>query len=162
MEKEYHVNVHARVQRAAARINGEEISLQDALDIIETKPDPPYPRLEALLTTASKYPVAAIGVMVSIAAIVVGMVVTLAIAVIGGMFVMYGTMNQTTAKLDTVIKALDEAKTEQKVMRTYTASTLSRQNFMVGLMTRDQQKAISEYDKGNPVVNPKPDESRSQ
>ena len=158
MEAQKELNVNAgtrRAQQAANRSNGGGISLQEALEVIETQPEPPYPPLEAILTTARKYPLTAIAIMVSIAALVVGAVVTLAISVIGGMFLMYGTMNQNTAQLATISKQLEENKTEQKVMRTYTASTLSRQNFMVGLLTRDQQRAISEYDKNNPINQPK-------
>lgn len=148
------VDAHARAQRASERVrsNGR---LQDVAHISEPSTDTPFPRLEAVLASAIKNPYAAIAAMIAVASLIVTAIVGVAASMFAAVFIMYGTMNQTTAKLDTVIKQLDENKTEAKVMRTYTASTLSRQNFMVGLMTRDQQRAVAEYDKNNPVNPPK-------
>lgn len=154
MANEYIVNASIRRQRAAERVNGDTDNLQGIFHVAETETDETFPRLEAFLMTLRKNPYAAIGVMIAIATLVITALSAVAVSMFAAIFMMYGTMNQSTAKLDVVIKTLDEAKTEQKVMRTYTASTLSRQNFMVGLMSRDQQKAVAEYDRNNPINPP--------
>src|SRR5262249_24043049 len=90
-------------------------------------------------------------IIVSIASVVIIAITTLSVSVIGSVFIMYGKMNTIEAKQETIIQRLDKQYNEDKLTRTYNATVLSRQNYMVGLMDGKQQQKMTEYDKANPV-----------
>lgn len=103
---------------------------------------------------AKRNPYAMLTVIVSIATVVIICVTTLSVAIIGGMFIMYGEMKGIRADSAAISKMLDKRETEDKVTRTYTASVLARQDFMVGLMTAKQQTQVNSYDRSNPIRRP--------
>lgn len=114
------------------------------------------------MTVAQKYPYAAIGVMISIAALVISAVTVLSVSVIGGMFLMYGEMRQNTATMKenqaTMVQILNKQQIienrqidDGKVMRAYEAANGKQNEFMIGLMSRDNQRTMFEYKRANPL-----------
>jgi len=106
------------------------------------------------------YPYTAVGIIVSVAGLIVLLLTTLSVSVIGSLFSMNGTMHDIKAQQTLIIQRQEAAYVEQineaKVARTYATADLARTNFMVGLMTPRQQAAVSLYDKANPLP-PMPD-----
>ena len=101
--------------------------------------------------TAKKSPYAMLTIIVSIASVIIIAVTTLSVSVIGSVFVMYGKMNTLETQQTVIIEQLNENKSELKVLRTYEASVLSRQNYAVGLMGKGQQERMNAYDRSNPI-----------
>lgn len=122
------------------------------------RPDEPFPYLENIMVAAKKYPYAAIGVMISIAAVVISAVTVLAVSIGGGMFLMYGEMKANTALLKTSLDQQVAIEGQVKVVKTIAQATLARQDFMTGLMTKEQQERVNAYDRTNPRT-PAPEES---
>src|SRR5215813_639337 len=129
------------VQPDASR-NGQTSAkpLQESLDTA-------FPYLERIGMVAKKNPYAMLTIIVSIASVVIIAITTLSVSVIGSVFIMYGKMNTIEAKQETIIQRLDKQDNEDKLTRTYNATVLSRQNYMVGLMDGKQQQKMTEYDK---------------
>jgi len=123
------------------------------------------------LSAAKQYPYAAIGVMISIAGIVMAAVTVLAVSVIGGMFLMYGEMKQNTATMKenqaTMVQILNKQQTienrqidDGNIMRAYEAANGKRIEFMVGLMSPDKQRAMNQYNQANPLPQAAPKQSK--
>lgn len=108
------------------------------------------------MSAADKHPYVVVGIIVSVVGIVMAALMTIAITVIGGMFSMYGTMREMQAQQAVIIKQQADYANDIKVLRTYEASVLSRQNFIAGLMTPEDQKRLAEFDRANPIPNPPP------
>lgn len=110
---------------------------------------------------ARKHPYAMLAAMISIASIVVVAVTTVAVSIFGGMFLMYGTMRDIQANQAVIIDQQVKVEGQVSVVKTYSASILGRQDFMIGLMTKEQQERVNAYDRANPRVL-LPDEVRKQ
>lgn len=105
------------------------------------------------MNAADRHPYVAVGIIVSVVGIVMAALMTIAITVIGGMFSMYGTMRAMQTQQETIIKQQADYANDIKVLRTYEASVLSRQNFIAGLMSPTEQKRLGEFDRANPIIN---------
>jgi hypothetical protein len=118
-------------------------------------PDEPFPYLEDAMVAIRKYPYAALGAMISIAAVVISAVTVLAVSVIGGMFLMYGQMKETTATqalLLTRFEQFDQQhRSDYNALRAYASADLSRTNFLVGLMSAEKQEQANSYDRTHPM-----------
>ena len=122
-----------------------------------------FPYLEDLGMVARKHPYAMLTAIISIATVVMICVTTLGVSIIGGVFIMYGSMRSIETQQTAILSRLDQQDNENKLTRTYNATVLSRQNFMVGLMDPKQQKQMNEYDKANPVRFPdKPKQEKQE
>lgn len=156
-----HLSVHSRATNAAGRNNRHPISLQETKHRdsgpleLDLEPDTPFPYLETIVTAAKRYPHAALAAMISIASVVIAAVTVLAVSVIGGMFLMYGEMRQNTALMGDILKKQQVIETRQlddgKVMRAYESANGKRIEFVVGLMTKEQQQRMNEYDRTHPA-----------
>lgn len=137
--------------------------LQESFD----RPDEPFPYLEKLVVAIKKYPYAAIGVMISIAAVIVSAITVLAVSIIGGMFLMYGEMKENTALMQEIKnnqKAIEERQlNDGNVMRAYEASNGKRIEFVVGMLSKDAQEKVNQYDRAHPSpLMPEAPEERKQ
>lgn len=110
-----------------------------------------FPYLEKIAVTAEKNPYTMLTIIVSIASVIVIAVTTLSISVIGSVFIMYGKMNSMEAQQTVIIEKLGTNEQELKVLRTYEASVLSRQNYIAGLMDGKRKQQLNEYDRANPI-----------
>lgn len=107
------------------------------------------------MTLAKRNPYALIGIMIAIAGIVVAAVVTLAVSVVGGMFIMYGTMRENTVLMGSILKKQETIEHRQlddgKVMRAYESANGKRIEFIVALQSKENQRLINEYDAAHPM-----------
>lgn len=175
-EKELNVsNVHEHTIDARRRIgiNGKLQAISHSSEAKQDQPDSPFPYLETIVAAAKKYPYAAVGVMISIAAVVISAVTVLSVSVIGGMFLMYGEMRQNTATMRenqaTMLQILNKQQTIENrqidagnIMRAYEAANGKRVEFMVGLMSPGQQRAMNAYNRSNPMPNATSKESNKE
>lgn len=149
MQNEQFVNEHRRAfqQHKQGQPSG---ALHEILD----QPDEPFPYLEKMTVVVKKHPYAAIGAMISIAAIVISAITVISVSIGGGMFLMYGEMNRNTALMQQILTKQEVIETRQlddgKVMRAYEAANGKRIEFMVGLMTKEQQERMNNYDRIHP------------
>lgn len=155
MRAEFDVNV-TRARQNAGRRNGVPNSLQSIVqEHEETQPDSPFPFLEVALKKAKDSPFVVIGIMISIAAIIVGAVMSLTVGFGIFLFTMNGTMHEIKAQqstiLDTQSAIIKQQVEDGNAMRAYEAANGKRAEFMVGLMSRDQQRAVNEYNQANPI-----------
>lgn len=107
---------------------------------------------------AKKNPYAMLSVIVGIAAIITAAIVTLSISIIGAVFIMYGTMNRMQEQQAGILKELSAIQAQQKddgnAMRAYEAANGKRIEFVVGLMSPQQQSRMNEYDRTHPIPLP--------
>lgn len=162
MQNVANVNARRHAQGAGKR-NGSTGELSDLeREYSQIKPDSPFPYLETIVTAAKKYPHAALAAMISVAALVISAVTVLAVSIIGGMFLMYGEMRQNTATMRenqaTMVQILNKQQTIENrqieagnIMRAYEAANGKRIEFIVGMMSPNQQRAINAYNKSNPL-----------
>lgn len=155
MRAELDVNV-TRARQNAGKRNGVSGSLQDIVhEHEETQPDSPFPFLEVALKKAKDSPFVVIGIMISIAAIIVGAVMSLAVGFGIFLFNMNGTMHEVKAQqtviLEQLAKTQGDVENNGNVMRSYEAANGKRSEYQIGLMTRDQQRAMNEYDQSHPL-----------
>lgn len=150
-EKDLNVDVHTRALRAADRtING-----NGKMPTILHGDDPPFPFLEVLVKQAKDSPFLVVGIMISIAAIIVAAVMSLTVGFGIFLFTMNGTMHEIKAQQSTIL--VQQAKLQSDVdstgtaMRAYEAANGKRIEFMVGLMTQSQQRAVNAYTMANPL-----------
>lgn len=150
------VDVHQRTLRAARRTGTGERQ-QDSLDWPVDKAEPEqdaFPYLEQMSVAARKHPYAALGAMIAVAGIIVAAIVTMAVAVFTGMFMMYGTMRETTAnqvQIQQSLMAIQKQQTDDmNAVRAYASNNARRNEFIVGLLSRQSQAAIAEWDRANP------------
>lgn len=143
---------------AAANRNGSTGELSDMennADSHAAGPESPFPFLEVMLRKAKDSPFVVIGIMVSIAAIIVGATMSLAVGFGIFLFNMNGTMHELKQQGATTITELAAIKKQQtedgNVMRAYEAANGKRTEFMVGLMTPESQKAMNDYDQSHPL-----------
>lgn len=117
-------------------------------------PDEPFPYLEDAMVIARKYPYSALGVMIGIATIIVAALVTVAVSVFTGMFLMYGTMRETTANQIQIQQSLVVIQKQQtddmNAVRAYSSNNARRTEFIVAMLSPEGQRRISEWDKSNP------------
>lgn len=144
------VNVHRTAFNKRKEHSGAKIRLPETLQ------RRPLPFLRDIMSTADKHPYAVVGIIITVVGIVMAALVTIAITVIGGMFSMYGTMREIQAQQTVILKELTTYQNDIKVLRTYEASVLSRQNFIAGLMSPEDQRRLAEYDRANPIPSPPP------
>lgn len=144
------VNVHRTEFRRHEKSNGANIRLPETLQ------RPKLPFAQDLASAMDKHPYVVVGLMITVVGIVMAAIVTVALAVIGGMFSVYGTMNAMKAEQTILIQQVAEYRNDVKVLRTYEASVLARQNYIAGLMTPDDQRRLNEYDRANPIPHPPP------
>ena len=149
MLREQHIGTEPHIQQnggSAAKV------LHDLLHI--PRPDEPFPYLEKLVVAVKKYPYTAIGVMISIAAVIISAVTVLAVSIIGGMFLMYGEMKENTALMQEIKanqKAIEERQLDDgKVMRAYEAANGKRIEFVVGMLNKEAQEKVNQYDRAHP------------
>lgn len=121
----------------------------------QDQPDSPFPFLEELLRRAKDSPFVVIGVMISIAAIIVGAVMSLTVGFGIFLFTMNGTMHEVKQQQTTSIEQLSEIKKQQtedgNAMRAYEAANGKRIEFIVALLSKDQQQVINDYDRAHPT-----------
>lgn len=117
-------------------------------------PDEPFPYLEKFMVAVKKYPYTAIGVMIGIASLVIGAVVTVSVAVGGGMFLMYGEMKANTALMTQILNkqtAIEQRQDDDgKVMRAYASVNGKRIEFVIGLLSKESQEKVNQYDRAHP------------
>lgn len=128
-----------------------EIPLPESLQAESTAIHRAFPYLEAIAVTAKKNPYAMLTIIVAIASVVIIAVTTLSIAIIGSVFIMYGKMSAMEVQQKSILDELVANKQEVKVLRTYEASVLSRQNYIAGLMDNNAKKQLNQYDIANPI-----------
>lgn len=104
---------------------------------------------------AKKHPHTTLAAMIAVASTVIAAVTVLAVSIIGGMFFIYGTVREMSATQQTILTQYQEtrAATENNgnVMRAYEAANGKRIEFLVGLMTAQQQARANEYDRTHPT-----------
>jgi hypothetical protein len=113
-----------------------------------------FPYLEKIQVMAQKNPYAMLGAMIGVAAIVVTAVTTFAIAIFTGAFLLYGKMSGMEVSQRQILEAFNKNEEEVKVLRTYEASVLARQNYIAGLMDAKRKDQLNQYDKANPLPRP--------
>ena len=113
------------------------------------------------MAIANKYPYSALAAMIAVASLVVGTIVTLGVAGFTGAFLMYGEMTNTRAKLDNILEQQVEIKGQVSVIKTIHQATLARQDFMNGLMSKENQDALNAYDRTHPRI-PVPESEAKQ
>lgn len=161
-EKDLDVNVHDRTiekRRGLRPANGKQGILHPRFDyepqpidaVVGESESAVFPYIEQLVTVSKKHPWGVLAAIVTAVGSVLVAIGTLAVIVVGGMFSMYGTMRELKVQQATIIEQQMVYTNEIKVLRTYEASVLSRQNFIAGLMSQDMQKRLNEYDRSNPV-----------
>lgn len=158
MQKVDQLSAHTRSSKASNRHLGNGNSLPAIAHSSEAKedqPDSPFPYLETALAVAKKYPYTAIGVMISIAAIVISAVTVLSVSVIGGMFIMYGQMTKIAATQETILSQYAETRADVKetgnVMRAYENVNGKRTEFLISLMDPAQQARYREWERTHPL-----------
>lgn len=143
-------NVHTHnIEGARRRLrptNGKQGILQEP----EAPDGNAFPYLEQIVVAAKQHPYAMLAAMISVASIVIVAVVTVAVATFTGAFLMYGTMRDIQAKQEMIIRDVAETKGQVSVIKTLSASTYARQDFMVGLMTKENQERVNAHDRNNP------------
>lgn len=110
-----------------------------------------FPYLEKMRVMAQKNPYAMLGAMIAVASIVVAAVVTFSVAIFTGAFLLYGKMSGMEVSQRQILEKLSENENEVKVLRTYEASVLARQNYIAGLMDSKRKEQLNQYDKANPL-----------
>jgi hypothetical protein len=146
-----HVNVHRREFRQHKA--SPQIDMQETFEV---EADDPFPYLEQISVVAKRHPYAMLaGIITAVGSVLVAIGTGVAV-VVSSMFTMYGTMTAMQADQKAFIENQAVIVNELKVMRTYNASVLSRQNFIAGLMSPDDQKRLMEFDRANPLYQPPP------
>lgn len=152
-----HLSAHSRATKASTRHNGDGNSLPVSEHFRQREsdePDSPFPYLEKVLKVAKDYPYQAIGIMISIAAVVMAAVTVLAVSVIGGMFLMYGQMREVSITQKTLLTQYQETRAEVRdtgnVMRTYENMNGKRTEFLISLMDPVQQARFREWERTHP------------
>jgi hypothetical protein len=153
MQNKKEINsVNARRLSNIQKRHGGNGPLEDSV----AEPDTPFPYLEDVMAAARKHPYAALGAMIGVAGIVVAAIVTVAVSVFTGMFLMYGTMKETTTnqiQIQQSLIAIQKQQTDDmNAVRAYESNISRRTEFIVGLMTPQQQKSVAEYDAVNPRI----------
>lgn len=141
-------NVHRAAFRKHEESNGARIRLPGTLQRFQ------LPFARDFMSATEKHPYIVVGLMITVVGIVMAALVTIAVTVIGGMFSVYGTMNAMKAEQAILVQQVAEYRNDIKVLRTYEASVLARQNYIAGLMTPDDQRRLNEFDRANPIPNP--------
>ena len=164
MRNEQHYNSDVNVRRIEqarerAGVTSDLEQLQDTL--LRPQDAESFPYLENLMAAARKYPYAALGAMITVAGIVIAAIVTVAVSVFTGMFLMYGTMKETTTnqiQIQNALIAIQKQQTDDgNAIRAYESNRARRTEFIVGLMSPENQKAIAQWDAVNPAPElPKP------
>lgn len=119
------------------------------------------PFLETLPVTAKKHPYATLITIVGAVATVVSTVVGAVVFVAIGAFTMYGTQRETLSELkalrqdytevSTRLAAIQKQQTDDmNAVRAYASNDARRTEFIVGLMTPTQQRAVNQFDRSNP------------
>jgi len=160
MRQEQHLDVNARrtAFRDHEKSNGTNIRwppLQGD-EILSA-----FPFLETISVTARKHPYATLAAIVALVGTVLSAIVTACVILFTSFFTMYGTMRELQANQKVFIDNQAVLMSELKVMRTYNASVLSRQNFIAGLMSPDDQKRLNEFDRANPLYQPPPPQTKT-
>jgi len=147
------VSVELRRKQAHRRVNGSD-KMPASLHVAQaeiSQPDSPFPFLEVALNKAKESPWIVLSIIVGVAAIIVGAIVSFTVGFGLFLFSLNGTMHEMKAQQTVIVEQLNENKNDLKVLRTYEASVLSRQNYAVGLMDRKGRDAMNEYDRANPL-----------
>jgi len=153
-------NLSAQTRRisAAGRHNsgnGELPDFEQFAETVQPQPDLPLPYLEDAMVAAKKYPYAMLTIIVSVVGIIVGSGVVLSIAIIGSVFSMSNTMHEVKAQQVTILQQLAKTQTDVDnmgtAMRAYEAANGKRTEYQIGLMTRDQQRSMNDYDQSHPL-----------
>jgi hypothetical protein len=121
-----------------------------------------FPYLEKIGVTARKHPYAMLAGIIGAVGTVLVTIASACVILFSSFFTMYGTMREMQAQQKVFIENQAVLMSELKVMRTYNASVLSRQNFIAGLMSPDDQKRLMEFDRANPLYQQPPPQIRSQ
>lgn len=149
---------HVQAARQRTGQNGDFSQLPDSLHLRRADDDPfeYFPYLERIMAGVRKYPYAALGAMIAIAGVIIAAVVTLAVSLFTGMFLMYGQLRETTAKqeqIQSTLMAIQKQQTDDmNAVRAYESNVSRRTEFIVGLMTPANQRSVAEYDRGNPKL----------
>lgn len=155
------VNARRTAYRQHERSNGAHIDLpeimQDQASESDSDPFEAFPYLENIVLTAKKHPYAMLAGIVTMVGTVLVAIASACVILFSSFFTMYGTMREMQAQQKQFIEQQQSLTNELKVMRTYNASILARQNFIAGMMTPDSQRRLNEYDKANPVRSNNPE-----
>lgn len=146
------VNVHRRdfrQHKAAPQIN-----LLDDDTVPRDDIHAAFPFLEQISVTAKKHPYLTLAGIVALVGTVLSAIVGACVILFSSFFTMYGEMRETRAELKSLRSDIAIYVSEAKVSRTYSASVLARQNFIAGLMSKEAQQRLAEYDRVNPVSPP--------
>lgn len=156
-------SVNARyIDNARARAKQSDDLERDAGGF-EREGDPilTLPIVETITVTAKKHPYAVIAAIVTAAVTVISTIVGAVVFVAIAGFQMYGTQQATLTRVDALLTQNTELRQEVTAMRkqqtddmnavrAYASNDSRRTEFIVGLMTPTQQRAVAQYDRGNP------------
>lgn len=159
MRNEQVVNERRADFRERQRSNGANIRWPQASqddDILSA-----FPFLENIRVATRKHPYAVIAAIVTAAVSVISAIVGAIVFVAIAGFQMYGTQQATLTRVDTLLNQNSELRQEVAAMRkqqtddmnavrAYASNDARRTEFIVGLMTPTQQRAVAQYDRGNP------------
>lgn len=158
-------NVNARyIDNARARSRQSDDLESDAGGFVRYDQDDPIltlPIVEAVTVTAKKHPYAVIAAIVTAAVTVISTIVGAIVFVAVGAFTMYGTQRETLTELkalrqdytevSTRLSAIQKQQTDDmNAVRAYASNDSRRTEFIVGLMTPTQQRAVNQFDRANP------------
>ncbi len=113
-----------------------------------------FPYLEKIGVTARKHPYAMLAAIIGAVGTVLVTIASACVILFSSFFTMYGTMREMQAQQKVFIENQAVLMSELKVMRTYNTSVLSRQNFIAGLMSPEDQKRLMDFDRANPLYQP--------
>lgn len=154
MRNELDVNERRTAFREHERSNGARIRFPQSLQDDEILSA--FPFLEDIRVATRRHPYAVIAAIVTAAVSVIGAIIGAVVFVAVAGFQMYGTQQATLTEIRQLRQENAVITSELKVMRTYNTSILSRQNFIAGLMSPDDQKRLNEFDRANPLYVPAP------
>lgn len=80
----------------------------------------------------------------------IGSILVLILALVSGGYWLVSTVTKIDTKLDSVTRHQERIDRHLETQKAYIDAHTSQVKFMQGLMTRDQQRAVSEYERQNP------------
>lgn len=159
MRKEIDVNERRATFREHERSNGAKIRFPQPSEDDEILSA--FPFLENIRVATRKHPYAVIAAIVTAAVSVIGAIIGAVVFVAVAGFQMYGTQQATLARIDSLLNQNTELRQELSIIRkqqtddmnavrAYASNDARRTEFIVGLMTPTQQRAVSQFDRSNP------------
>lgn len=154
---------HVQSARRRAGTSG-DLESKNAYEIEPGTVDPilaAVPMLETLTVATKNHPYVVIAGIVTAAVSVISAIVGAIVFVAIAGFQMYGTQQATLTRLETLLNQNTELRQEvlsmrkqqtddMNAVRAYASNDARRTEFIVGLMTPTQQRAVSQFDRANP------------